>query len=162
VAADNTTSILDSIKKMIGIDKDYDAFDIDIIIHINSAFSKLTQMGVGPTEGYEIDTSDNTWDEILAGNNVLSWCRTFVYLSVKMMFDPNLPGPVIGAYERQIEELTWRITVAAETDKIPVPSDSVPVTVFMWTLDANENFPPEAEYGDYGFSAITGNVFRKT
>lgn len=134
MVVDNTTSILDSTKKMLGIDKDYDAFDIDILLHINSALSKLTQLGVGPDDGYEITGSENIWDELLASKKLLNWCKTFVYLSVKLMFDPAMPGPVIGAYERQIQELTWRITVAAETDKIST-ADTPPADPIIWSTN---------------------------
>lgn len=110
-------SILDSIKKLLGPDSSYEVFDDDIILHINTALADLTQLGVGPEEGFEITGSSETWDDFI-GNvknpKVLSNIRTYVYLSVKLVFDPPSSGFVVTSYEKRLEKLEWRINHASE------------------------------------------------
>lgn len=112
-----TDSILDSVKKMLGITAEYDVFDSDITMHINSAFFTLQQLGVGPPEGFKITDESTTWDEFMPeGINVES-VKSYVFLRVKMLFDPPLNSAVIEAVERQIKELEWRLNVQVD----PVP-----------------------------------------
>jgi hypothetical protein len=124
-------SILDSVKKNLDIQADYDAFDDQIMMHINSAFSTLNQLGIGPDEGFAIEDASATWDQFLGNdprrNNVKMW----VILKVKVIFDPPTGSyHLIGAMEQQIQELEWRISVKREneewTDPNPrKPADSV-------------------------------------
>lgn len=109
-------SILTSIKKLLGIPEEYEHFDADVIIHINSAFSVLTQLGVGPKEGFHIKDTSTTWFEFLYDDPRLEFVKTFVHLKVKLSFDPPLSSAAIEAINRQISELEWRINVAAETE----------------------------------------------
>ncbi len=109
-------SILDSIKKLIGIDYEYDAFDTDLIIHINSAFSTLMQLGVGPPEGFVVKDREAKWSEFLNNSTRLESVKTYVYLKVRLVFDPPQSSSVIKAYEDMIKELEWRINVTAETE----------------------------------------------
>lgn len=109
-------SILTSIKKLLGIAEEYEHFDSDIVLHINSAFSVLTQLGVGPEEGFCIEDASTTWPEFLYDDPRLEFVKTFVHLKVKLGFDPPLSSAAIEAINRQISELEWRINVAAETD----------------------------------------------
>lgn len=114
-----TESILNSVKKMLGITEEYTHFDADIIIHINSVFSILTQLGVGPEEGFAIEDESTDWGEFIpegTGSLLLSSVRTYMFMKVKMMFDPPLSSSVAEAYNRQISELEWRLNVAAETE----------------------------------------------
>lgn len=110
-------SILTSIKKMLGIDEEYDCFDTDIILHINSVFMILTQMGVGPSEGFTISDKTTTWDEFILDNKKLESVRSYVYLKVKLLFDPPLSSAVMDATNRLISELEWRLNVAGEEEK---------------------------------------------
>lgn len=107
-------SILTSIKKLLGIDKDYDHFDTDIIIHINSAFLDLAQIGVGPEEGFSIEDDTDTWDDFIPNNPKLEAVKTLMYLKVKLIFDPPLSSAVIEAMNRQIDRLEWRLSVAVD------------------------------------------------
>lgn len=109
-------SILDSIKKLIGIDFEYDAFDMDLIIHINSSFSTLAQLGVGPPEGFVVKDRKAKWSEFLNDSAKLESVKTYVYLKVRLVFDPPQSSSVIKAYEDMIKELEWRINVTAETE----------------------------------------------
>lgn len=106
-------SILTSIKKLLGITEDYEQFDTDIIIHINSAFSVLTQLGVGPEAGFYIEDSDAVWTDFV-NDSRLEMIKTYVYLKVKLVFDPPTSSGVIDAINRQISELEWRINVAVD------------------------------------------------
>lgn len=105
-------SILTSIKKLLGISSDYTHFDPDIIIQINSAFSALTQLGVGPAEGFEIQDATSTWSEFINNDPRLNFAKTYVQIKVKLAFDPPTSSALIDSYNRQLDELTWRLTVA--------------------------------------------------
>lgn len=109
-------SILTSIKKLLGIAEEYEHFDSEIVMHINSAFSVLTQLGVGPKEGFRIENENATWSEFLCDDSRLEFVKTYVHLKVKLGFDPPLNAAAIDAINRQISELEWRINVAVETD----------------------------------------------
>ena len=108
-------SILTSIKKLLGISEEYEDFDKEIIMHINSAFSVLTQLGVGPVCGFVITDSNTEWSAFLSDNHRLEFVKNYVYLKVKLGFDPPTNSAAIEAINRQISELEWRIIVAIET-----------------------------------------------
>lgn len=110
-------SILTSIKKLLGIAEEYEHFDADLIMHINSVFMVLTQLGVGPTEGFRIQDEDATWDEFIQGEANIESVRSYVYLKVKLLFDPPLSSAVIESTNRMISEFEWRLNVAAESKK---------------------------------------------
>lgn len=107
-------SILTSIKKLLGIDEEYIQFDNDIIMHINTVFLNLTQLGVGPEEGFLIEDDSATWDDFIGDSNQLQAVKTYVYLKVKLLFDPPLSSSVIESINRIISELEWRLNVAVE------------------------------------------------
>ena len=113
-----TDNILTSIKKMLGIDAEYTHFDADITMHINSAFSTLTQIGVGPTDGFSIESGEETWDQFITeGGNRFSMVKSYVYLKVRLLFDPPASSAVIDAIKQQIAEYEWRLFVAADPAK---------------------------------------------
>lgn len=108
-------SILTSTKKILGIAADYTAFDLDVITHINSAFSTLTQLGVGPAAGFVIEDNTLKWaDFVDADDHQYSSVKTYVYLKVRMLFDPPSTSYVIDALNKQIQELEWRLNVHRE------------------------------------------------
>ena len=109
-------SILTSIKKLLGVSDEYKHFDTDIIIYINSAFSTLTQLGVGPEEGFSITDASTTWSDYLYGDSRLEFVKTYVYLKVRLSFDPPSSSAAIEAINRQISELEWRINTVIEND----------------------------------------------
>lgn len=118
-------SILDSVKKVLGIDKDYDVFDVDILMHINSVFATLNQLGVGPEAGYSIEDASPTWSDYLGDDLRLNNVKTYVYLRVRMLFDPPTTSYLLNAYEKQIQEAEWRINVTRESETYTPPE---PVT----------------------------------
>lgn len=107
-------SILTSIKKLLGITEEYQHFDADLIIHINSVFSILTQLGVGPSEGFFIEDDSATWyDFIPEGQNYES-VKTYVHLKVRMLFDPPASSVVMDSMNRMASEFEWRLQTEAE------------------------------------------------
>lgn len=109
-------SILTSIKKLIGITEEYPQFDVDIMIHINSAFGILRQLGVGPTDGFRISGKEDTWDQFLQDEKKLELVKTYVYLKVKILFDPPLSSAVMDCVNREISQCEWRLMVTAESE----------------------------------------------
>jgi hypothetical protein len=107
-------SILTSIKKLLGIEEEYKHFDTDIILHINTTFTTLTQLGVGPKDGFLIADEMETWDRFLEGATNLEAVKTYVYLQVKLLFDPPASSSVIEAINRKIGELEWRLNVQTD------------------------------------------------
>lgn len=108
------TSILTSTKNVLGIAEDYTVFDLDIITHINTAFTTLTQLGVGPVNGFMIDDESAVWDDFIDDDDQYNSVKTYVYLRVRMLFDPPQTSYLISAMERQIEQLEWRLNVHRE------------------------------------------------
>lgn len=104
-------SILTSIKKLLGIDVAYTHFDDDIIMQINSALSTLTELGVGPEQGFSISDATSVWTDFF-NDPRLNFVKTYVYLKVKLAFDPPTSAALIESCNRQLDEITWRITVA--------------------------------------------------
>lgn len=108
-------SILTSIKKLLGIDENYTHFDADIVMHINSVFSILTQMGVGPANGFSISGKDEPWSAFITDKpNIFSLVKSYVYMKVRLLFDPPLSSAAIESINRQISEFEWRLFVAAD------------------------------------------------
>lgn len=109
-------SILDSIKKLLGIQPEYRAFDDDIIIHINTVFAILNQIGIGPKEGFFIVDETTNWDEYMSDINQAS-VRTYVYLKVKLLFDPPGSGILVDSINRMLSELEWRLYLEGDSPK---------------------------------------------
>lgn len=107
-------SILTSVKKMLGIAEEYTQFDEDIIMHINTVFLNLTQLGVGPEEGFSIEDDATVWDDFIEDNLQLQAVKSYMYLKVKLLFDPPLSTSVVESMNRMIAELEWRLNVAVE------------------------------------------------
>lgn len=105
-------SILQSTKKLVGMTPDYDAFDIDIITHINTAFSTLYQAGVGPLEGFFIEDADATWAQFIGNKMHINDVKTYVYMRVRMIFDPPTSSFGLDNFQKQMDELIWRLNVA--------------------------------------------------
>ena len=107
-------SILDTIKKMLGVDTADTAFDIDIIMNINSALMTLNQIGIGLTEGFLIIDNTETWTYFLGEVINLEAVKSHIFLKVKLLFDQPTNPVVLSAMERQVTELEWRLNVQVE------------------------------------------------
>lgn len=100
---------------MLGIAEEYTHFDADITMHINSVFMTLTQLGVGPAEGFSIKDDSAIWADFMPDSPVFESVKTYVFMRVKLIFDPPLTQAVIASMERQIDEFEWRLNVSAES-----------------------------------------------
>jgi len=118
-------SILDSTKKILGLEATYTAFDLDILTHINSVFSDLQQLGIGPIEGFAIEDAAAEWDDFLEGNLLMNSVKTYMYLRVRLLFDPPTTSYLISSLKEQQQALEWRLNVIREgvswTDPDPDP-----------------------------------------
>lgn len=107
--------ILSSIKKLLGLNDGVTVFDTDIVIHINTVFANLTQMGVGPQDdegkniGFRISTGNEVWGDFTDNDILIENVKTYVYIKVKMVFDPPTSSALIDAYNAQAKELEWRL-----------------------------------------------------
>ena len=107
-------SILTSVKKQLGLTEDYTHFDDDIIMHINSVLMVLTQLGVGPSDGFFIEDADSTWEDFLGESNKLQMVKSYVGLKVRLLFDPPSNSTHMNAINQQISEFEWRLNVAVD------------------------------------------------
>ena len=110
-------SILTSIKKMLGISEEYTHFDADLIMHINSVFSILKQLGVGPEEGFFIEDKNAYWEDFVSIDDTeLQSIKSYIYLKVKLLFDPPTSSTVMESTNNLIREFEWRLNVSVETN----------------------------------------------
>lgn len=107
-------SILTSVKKMLGIVEEYTHFDSDLIMHINSVFGILNQLGVGPSEGFRIKDDSDEWEDFISAGAKLEFVKSYMYMKVRMIFDPPTSSAVMESMKNTISELEWRINVAVD------------------------------------------------
>lgn len=115
------TGILETVRKLVGGSEGNDAFDTDLLTHINSTFSVLTQIGVGPSSGFLV-TADSKWSDFLGDEIKLEMVKSYVYLKAKLIFDPPQNSSVAQAMKQQADEFEWRVSVEVD----PPPSSIVP------------------------------------
>lgn len=118
---DINDSILNSTKKLLGVAEDYDAFDTDIIIHINSVFNTLSQLGLHPLDGFAIEDEDALWSDYISDQKLYNSVKTYIYLRVRLLFDPPTTSFAIESFSKQIQEYEWRINVQIEEITPPQP-----------------------------------------
>lgn len=107
------SSILNDVKHALGLLPEDVAFDVDVIMHVNTAISDLTQLGVGPVEGFRITGDTEEWSQF-ADDPRLSSVQSYIFLKVKLLFDPPTTGFTMAAYERQLQEMAYRINVVVD------------------------------------------------
>ena len=117
VENENNDSILNTIKKLLGINPENTDFDTDIIIHINSVFSTLRQLGIGNENGYKITNSQNLWNEFIDDNKYLEEVKSYMYLKVRLLFDPPQNSFLVDSFKQSIDEYEWRFTVISDEIK---------------------------------------------
>jgi hypothetical protein len=100
---------------MLGIEEDYTHFDQDIIVDINSVLMGLNQLGIGPTSGFFISDSSAVWSDLIGNRQDLEAVKSYIYLKVKLMFDPPQNSFLIESINRQITEFEWRLNIQAES-----------------------------------------------
>lgn len=119
------TSILVSIKKLLGLADTYTPFDADIIMHINTVFMTLHQLGVGPSVGFKIEDETAVWTDYLSDSILLEAAKSYVYMKVKLMFDPPSSSFVIESYKTLCSELEWRLTEQVMLTATPVIGETI-------------------------------------
>lgn len=154
MTAPNPESILDTVKKVLGLLPDVTAFDLDIVMHINGVIGSLWQFGV--TSDASLAISDNTtlWSAITARQDILNLIRPYMFMRVKFIFDPPASGFAISAMTQQIQQFEWRLVSAVETTYA-----GPTVNGNWWVLDGLSDFPPGALIGDFGIDFPTGDVY---
>ena len=117
-------SILTSIKKLLGITAEYKQFDPDLIIHINSVFLILKQLGIGPEQGFSISGEYETWDQFLPeGSTNFEAVKSYMHIKVKLLFDPPTSSAVMEPMNRMASEYEWRLNIEAESTPVIVGED---------------------------------------
>ena len=166
--AANPDSILDTIKKAIGFDPEYTAFDLDITMHINAVFGSLQQLGVGPDTGFVIQDNTTLWVQYVSNLTLQSLVKTFIFMSVKLVFDPPDGRYALPAFQEQIKQLEWRINSVAE--ELDPPSDPLDTTTNPFqgvissfvapkivTLDFANLITPDASQGNMFYLTLTAD-----
>lgn len=120
-------SILNNVKKALGFAADYTAFDVDIILHINSSFAIVTQMGLGPVDGFAIEDATPTWDDLGLTLEQVGLVKSYIFLKVKFLFDPPTLSHLITAMQQVVDEYETRLHYSRENLQ-PVPTPPVEVT----------------------------------
>ena|ERR1700749_486160 len=107
-------SILNDIKKVLGIEPDYTEFDIDVVMNINTSLATLIQVGVGPSTGYVISDDTATWSDFTEDIVLLAALKSYIYMDVRLRFDPPATSFAIESMQKQVDQLLWRLNVAVE------------------------------------------------
>lgn len=158
-------SILIKTKKLLGIGEDYDEFDIDIITHINSTFATLTQLGIGPDDGYMIEDASTEWVDYLGDAKYLNSVKSYMYQAVRLKFDPPATSFALAALQEQMKEAEFRLSLyapqATYDGSTPVTPTPMGTQGTPWNLTGGLDFPDKAKVGDYGIDYETGDVWRK-
>jgi hypothetical protein len=126
------TSILTNVKKLVGLSAEDTSFDPDIMIHINAILAVLTQLGIGPEDGFTIEDAEPTWRDFLADDKLLNMVKTYVYLRVRLLFDPPSTSFVIESLNKQIEELEVRMSIVREGESWVDPNPPTVVAETVW------------------------------
>lgn len=157
-------SILLSTKKLLGIGPDYDAFDLDIIMYINSAFSVLQSAGATPPSGIVITGPDEKWSDYLTDPAATNMMTNYVFIKTRLVFDPPATSFVIDSQNKIAEEILWRLN-CLELVFDPTAYDSIlhpdQETEYVWLLNEGEDFPSTALVGDLGYEQTTADIWRK-
>lgn len=131
--AELNDSILDSIKKMLGLDPEYTAFDSDIVMHINSVFFTLQQLGLGPVQGFMITDKETKWTEYAEVEQNINAIKSYMYLKVRLLFDPPATSFALESMNKQLTEFEWRLNVQAEGAKNPWVNPNTLTTILHTT-----------------------------
>jgi hypothetical protein len=118
-------SILTSTKKVLGMDESYTAFDVDIILHINGAFNTLQDIGLGPQDGFMIESKETVWDDFIGDELRLNSVKNYVYLFVRLAFDPPATSFAIASMEKQLEECLARLSIHREANEWAEPITTI-------------------------------------
>ena len=145
----NEESILVYVKKLLGIQSDYNHFDPDIIYGINAAFGVLTQLGVGPEEGFMINDDSAKWIDFVSDTSRLSLIKPYVYLKTRLLFDPPSSTALIDSINKTISEYEWRLYVASDgDDTLPKVLDKIEKGLDVIITNENRYIGGESQNGE--------------
>lgn len=117
-------SILETIKKLLGLPEEVTAFDEDIRVSVNTALNAITQLGVGPEEGFRITGPDETWTDFLGDDPRLDQAKDYVFIKTKLLFDPSqMSSMVKDSYMQLLKEIEWRLNVQVDTPSVEEPEE---------------------------------------
>ena len=150
-------SILDNTKKLLGIEASYDHFDMDILLHINTAIATLNQVGVGPAEGFQVEDNSSNWEDLLGTDLRFAMAKTYIYDKVRLSFDPPGTSFAISAIQERIKESEWRLSVLVDELQAKAEVEDA----IIWVIRDQEGFPTDADSGELGIDPVSGNVWRK-
>lgn len=157
-------SILDTTKKVLGIAADYTPFDTDILMHINSVFSTLNQLAVGPDDTFFIEDNTAVWPDFIQGKNAINAVKSYMFLRVRLLFDPPATSFALDSMSKQIMELEWRLNSlepALNGEGTGTGGTGTGTEAYIWDLSNGADFPAEALVGAIGIDFATGDVWRK-
>lgn len=150
----DSDSILTSTKKMVGVPKEHKEFDLDIIMHINSVFSTLHQLGLGHADGFSVEDETARWSVFLGGRRDVEYVKSYMYIKVRLLFDlTSLTSYAIESLNKTALEYEWRINIAAES----ITTSYGNVIIFE---TEDEDFPADAPTGALGWHPASGKVWR--
>ena len=135
-------SILNTIKKMLGVDEEDTSFDTDIIVHINTVLMTLHQYGIGPVDGLTISDASTTWDELLPTGKKIEAVKTYIYIKVKLIFDPPSTSVTVDSFKSLADELEYRMKEQNENYPTPI-------------LESESTSSAETEEDTHGFSDVS-------
>lgn len=115
-------SILKSLKKVLGVEPSYDVFDDDILMHLNSIFANLDQMGVGPPGGFSVEDDSTLWSDYIGDDKNLNSVKTYISLKIRLLFDPPQNSNITSAMNEQIKEIEWRLYTKGENERWTSPT----------------------------------------
>lgn len=153
-------SILQDIKQMVGQEWDDDTYDLDIKIHINTVFSVLHQIGASPLEGITISDETATWPMFLGNRTGIEMVKSYMYMYVRLMFDPPQFGPALTSMQANIDRFEFRLSIT-EIKFNPYAYSGLDLGN-VWIIDDLGDFPPEAPIGALGFDPDSGKLWRNT
>lgn len=161
----NPDSILDSVKKTLGLDSSDTSFDLDVTMFINGAFGSLHQVGVGSDTGFIISDNSTLWSQYVADFTYLALVKLYIYMAVRLAFDPPATSFGIDAVKNQIDQLIWRINVAVEQVKPPSDpfgnDESDPMALYfapkVVQLQFESVITPDASNGNMFYLTLTGD-----
>jgi hypothetical protein len=157
-------SILESIKRPLGLNEEDTSFDAEIEMHINGVFSVLNQIGVAPVDNFMIDGKTTKWSDFLLDRQNVNMVQSYMFLQVQLIFDPPSTSFAIESKQKLIDQLVWRmqsLELAFNPDAWMSPAPDAVEEPLVWEIDERDPLPVEMEKGEVAFDPVTGNAIRK-
>lgn len=151
-------SVLEDVKRSLGLAKENEQFDPDVMLHINASVAGLADLGLEPEGGFEVTGYDETWAEFIGTDKKFNDAKLLVFMQTKMIFDPNQTGFLTSHYEKRILELQWRIKERVSDIYQAAILDG---NAYVWLIETGEPLPAEMAIGDIAYDPVTGQLWRK-